>query len=641
MAMRQINNVNDRYRVQKPKSLREVPKYLVTLVSTFFTRLFYIFKLVWDTKKSLLFWMVFMAVFNGVMPVIGSLIGAQIMNRLAEAYAASQNGAVFAFSVIAVLLALQFFYTFTNSSISRVYNLILSISGEQLSNHVKMMIMRKAKEVDMVSFDSPDFYARMENANREAGMRPISIMSATFSVLSTIISIVSYVVVLFAVSWWAPIVIVIVSIPTTVINFVYRKKNVNYQFFRSKNRRQMEYYASTVIDKDLVKEIRMFNLADTFTEKYRAAFSEYYDGLRKLRIGEAMYGLGAALLTSAVYCLLYIFLARGVYRGAFPVGDFSLYTGAITAISGGVAALINSTSSIYEGTLFIENLISFLAEKPSIVPSLPDPRHVERHVGHTIEFQHVFFRYPGSEKDVLKDINCTIHAGETVVIVGYNGAGKTTLVKLLTRLYDPTAGTILLDGHDIREYDVNELYDMFGMIFQDYGKYAVTVGENIQFGDLGRNAGDLEIREAAGHSGADVFIDKLPDAYNTPLMRYFEENGTELSIGQWQKLAIARAFYTDSDILILDEPTASLDPMAEQEIFNQFNELRSDKTSIFISHRLSSATIADMIFVMVDGQIVEKGNHRELMALGGDYYTFFTTQAARYLDSDGDGEKDA
>ena len=641
MAVREMpKNVNDRYRVPKPKSIKEVPSYLVTLVSTFFTRLFYIFKLVWDTKKSLLFWMLFMSLFNGVMPVVGSLIGASLMNRLADAYTASQNAVAFSFSIIAVLLGLQFFYTFVNSSISRVYNLVLSISGEQLSNHVKMQIMLKAKEVDMVSFDSPDFYARMENANREAGMRPIQIMSSTFSVLSTVISIVSYVIVLFAVSWWAPIVIVLVSIPTTIINFVYRKKNVNYQFFRSKNRRQMDYYASTVIDKDLIKEIRMFNLADTFTDKYQAAFQEYYDGLRKLRIGECIYGLGAALLTSVVYYLLYLFLARGVYHGNFPVGDFSLYTGAITAISAGVSSLITSTSSIYEGTLFIENLISFLNEKPSIVPTLAEPRHVDRHVGHTIEFKNVYFRYPGSEKDVLKNINVTIREGETVVIVGFNGAGKTTLVKLLTRLYDPTAGTIYLDGHDIREYDVNELYDMFGMIFQDYGKYAVTVSENIRFGDLGRDAGDPEVREAAQRSGADSFIEALPNGYDTPLMRYFEENGTELSGGQWQKLAIARAFYTDSDILILDEPTASLDPMAEQEIFNQFNEMRIDKTSIFISHRLSSATIADTILVMVNGEIVEKGNHRELMALGGEYYTLFTVQAARYIDSDADGIPD-
>ncbi|MBO4562523.1 MAG: ABC transporter ATP-binding protein [Clostridia bacterium] len=627
--MRNINDtqVNDRYRVPKPESLKDVPRYLKELLGSFFSRLIYIFRLVWETKPSLLFLMIFMALFNGVMPVIGSIIGARIINRLAEVY----SGVKLAFGVISILLVLQFVYMFVNQAVTRLYATVTSISGEQVTNHVKMKIMRKAREVDMVSFDSPDFYARMENANREAGMRPIQIMSSTFSVLSTLISIISYIIVLFAVSWWSPWLIILVSIPTTIVNFVYKRKNVNYMFFRSKNRRQMDYYASTVIDKDLVKEIRMFNLSDTFAEKYMGAFDEYYRGLKKLRVEECLYGLGAAVVTSIVYCLLYIFLAKGVYRGEFAVGDFSLYTGAITAIGAGVTSLISSTANIYEGTLFIDNLISFLAEKPTIVPSLPEPRHVERNVGHTIEFRNVYFRYQGLDRDVLKDINITIHEGETVVIVGLNGAGKTTLVKLLTRLYDPSSGTVLLDGHDIKEYDVDELYDMFGMIFQDFGKYAVTAGENIVFGDIEREAGKAEMKEAAAHSGANVFIEKLANGYDTPLMRYFEANGAELSIGQWQKLAIARAFYSDSDILILDEPTASLDPMAEQEIFNQFNELRKNKTSIFISHRLSSATIADTILVMEDGQIVESGSHAELMQKKGKYYTLFSTQAARYV----------
>jgi len=621
-------NINDQYRVPKPKSIGEVPKYLVTLAKTFFGRLGYIFKLVWEAKPSMLFLMVFMALFNGIMPVIGSMIGARILNTLAQV----QSGAELAFSAITLLLILQFAYTFFNSAVSRVYSMITSISGELVSNHVKMKIMEKAKTVDMVSFDQPDFYARMENANREAGMRPLQIMSSTFSVLSTVISIISYIIVLFAVNTWAPFLIILVAIPTTVVNFVFKRKNVNYMFFRSKNRRQMDYYAGTVIDKDLVKEIRMFNLADTFTDKYRQTFNEYYAGLRRLRVQECLYGLAASVLTSAVYCGLYILLAKGVYSHTYEVGDFSLYTGAITAIGAGVTALISSTSTIYEGTLFIENLMSFLNEKPTIVPSVDPPRSLQRHCGHTIEFRDVSFRYSGAEKDALSHINITIKEGQTVVVVGYNGAGKTTLVKLLTRLYDPTSGVILLDGHDIKEYDVDELYDMFGIIFQDFGKYAVTAGENIVFGDLGRDAGEKEMREAAGQSGADVFIERLAAGYDTPLMRYFEANGAELSIGQWQKLSIARAFYSDSDILILDEPTASLDPMAEQEIFNQFNELRHDKTSIFISHRLSSATIADNILVMENGQVVEQGTHSELMKKQGLYHTLFTTQAARYVE---------
>jgi len=215
--------------------------------------------------------------------------------------------------------------------------------------------------------------------------------------------------------------------------------------------------------------------------------------------------------------------------------------------------------------------------------------------------------------------------------VGLNGAGKTTLIKLLTRLYDPTEGRILLDGKDIRNYDTSELYKIFGIIFQDFGKYAVNVTDNIAYGELEKEIVDTDIQNAATQADADDFINKLPDKYNTPLMRIFEENGIELSIGQWQKLAVARAFYSDSDILILDEPTASLDAIAEQEIYSQFDLLRKDKTTIFVSHRLSSATVASKIIVLEYGELIEMGNHRELMAKKGRYFELFSTQASRYI----------
>ena len=217
------------------------------------------------------------------------------------------------------------------------------------------------------------------------------------------------------------------------------------------------------------------------------------------------------------------------------------------------------------------------------------------------------------------------------MLVGLNGAGKTTLLKLLTRLYDPTEGRILLDGQDIRAYDVDDLYRMFGIIFQDFGKYAVTVSENVQFGDIHKVPDEQAVKQATREADAEDYISHLPDGYNTPLMRIFEENGIELSIGQWQKLAIARAFYSESDVLILDEPTASLDPMAEQEIFNQFDRLRADKTTIFVSHRLSSATVASKILVLEYGKLIEEGDHRTLMAKQGRYYELFTTQAKRYI----------
>jgi ABC-type multidrug transport system fused ATPase/permease subunit len=348
-----------------------------------------------------------------------------------------------------------------------------------------------------------------------------------------------------------------------------------------------------------------------------------------------------ALICTGVNCLLFIMIANGVIDGHYGVGDYSLYTGALTSIGAGIATLISTIASIYEGTLFIDNMIIFMEEKKQIVSTLESPRELKRHIAHRFELKGVSFRYPGSEKYVIKDVNLVIEEGETVVLVGLNGAGKTTLIKLLTRLYDPTEGVILLDGHDIREYKPEDVYAAFGIIFQDFGKYAVTAKENIMYGQITKEPNDDDIRTAAYHSNSDKFIEALPNGYDTPLMKYFEPNGIELSIGQWQKLSIARAFYSDTDILILDEPTASLDAIAEQEIYRQFDELRRDRTTIFVSHRLSSATTADKIVVLQNGTVVEVGTHAELMAAGKQYCELFSAQAERYIEDNESRKKKA
>ena len=617
--------INDRYRVARPKSIREVPIYLKRIIGETAGRMFYILKLVWEANKAILFVMSFMTVFNGVMPVIGSLIGKEVLNDLSRAYGGELND----FKIITVLLILNFAYLLLTGVFARIYATVNQISGEIVANHIKVKLMTKAKEVDLASYDSPDYYSKLENANREAARRPIEVLSAAFSIISTVISIISYIIVIAVLGAVPAMLIIAVAIPSTVINFYFRKKNFNYMFRRSKSRRQLNYYSDVMVNKDLVKEIRMLGLADTFINKYKAVFSDYFKGLRRLMINECAFTIVATLLSTAVNCILFVKIARGVFVGNYEVGNYALYTGALTSVATGISTLITTTASIYEGTLFINNMIAFMKEKKQIVPSIDPPRHIIRGK-HTVEFCNVTFRYSGTHKNVLENISFTIEPSDSIVLVGLNGAGKTTLIKLLMRLYDPTEGVILLDGYDIKEYDVAELYNIFGIVFQDYGKYAVTVKENIAFGEVMKEISQADVETAAEHSNASEFIQKLPERYETPLMRYFEDDGTELSLGQWQKIAIARAFYSDCDILILDEPTASLDPMAEQEIFNQFETLRKDKSSVFVSHRLSSAITASKIIVLKNGTIEEIGNHAELMKKHGEYYKLFSTQAKRY-----------
>lgn len=625
----------DHKKVPPPAGIADVPRYLKELLGGFFTRFGYIVTLVWRTGWWILFLLSFVALFKGVSPVIGALISTGVLNSLQEVIAGSGDALSGGFwqSDVFRLLVLLFAYRIVTQIINEISRALNRIAGELVVKQVKTQIMGKSKSLDVASFDDPAFYERMENASREAGMRPLQILTETFGIVSTIIEFVSYLIILLTAPglWWATLIIIAVSIPSAVINFIYRRKNWNYMRRRSKDRRQMDYYSNLLVNKDMIKEIRMYDLADTFIGRYLDVFRNYYRGLRRLIFSESAWHIAIGLVSGMTNLVFYILIARQVFTGDIMIGDYTLFTGAIASVANCVSALINSSGSIYEGTLFIDNLIAFMKEPTTVVPRISQPLRVRKGEGHTIVFDHVTFRYPGMQRNVINDVSFAIAPGETLALVGLNGAGKTTLIKLLTRLYDPTEGRILLDGHDLRDYDLSDLYGTFGIIFQDFGRYAVSVEENIRYGDIHKQAAPGEVREAAVQSAAADYIDRLPDGYNTPLMRIFEPTGMELSIGQWQKLAIARAFYADSEILILDEPTASLDPIAEQEIFNQFDALRSKKTTIFVSHRLSSATIANQIIVLENGCLIEKGSHQELMALGGKYHELFSTQAKRYI----------
>ncbi len=621
--------------IPKPKKLSELPSYIVKVIRGFFTRLFYIVSLVWEATPGMLISMIALCILNGVLPVVGAYISKDLLNIIAELIGSERQGSpsddIFTVLRPALFVLIAYFiYTFLNKLLTRMNTMITGLAGERVVNHIKLKIIGKAKEVDLASFDRPEFYEKLENANREATMRPIHILTATFNVLSACISSVSFVLVLSTLSPLAPVLIILAAVPSAIVNFIYRNRNFKYMRRHSRERREMQYYSQLMVNKDNAKEIKILGLADTFTNKYEQAFGKYYKGIKHLVIGESITQLSISFIATVVNCLLFLYVAYTVVFGDGQIGDWSLYTGALTSISGYISTIFTSTATIYEGTLFINNMMEFMDERADVVPADGDGVEVKRGA-HTVEFKNVSFRYPGCDNYVLKNINLILEPEDSVVLVGLNGAGKTTLIKLLTRLYDPTEGVILLDGRDLREYNVRSLHSIFGIIFQDFGKYSVTAAENIEFGDAMCTPDREKVKTAAVRSDADAFIRKLPREYDTSLTRIFEEDGIELSGGQWQKLSVARAFYKDSDIMILDEPTASLDAIAERAVFDRFSELTRNKLSLFVSHRLSSATIATKIVVIDAGEICEMGNHEQLMKKQGKYYKLFSTQASRYI----------
>lgn len=592
--------------------------------------LLYILKLVKETSLALLLAMVFISILDGVLPILNAYIAKNLINELIKVIGAKSWEVL---TPVIGLLILQFCYLILARFSTQLRSTITTLSGEMVTNHIKLKIAKKTEEIDLADFDRPEFYEKLENANREASSRPITILNATLTLFSNIISTIGFVVTIGTLHPFIPFILIILALPSAIINFAYRKITFKYIKEHTTDRRKMNYCTHVLTDKNFNKEIKLLDLHKTFIERYQRLFGEYFAGIKRIHIRESVLHMIVYTLSTIFNGLFLLFVVYKVCFDGMEVGDYTFYSTALTSVLSGVSAIVANSSKIYEGTLFIDNMIEFMAVKPEIIPSVSPAILPSKGAAHTLEFRNVSFSYPGTDRLIIQNLNLTLQGGKSYALVGLNGAGKTTLIKLMTRLYDPTEGEILLDGQNIKNYDVKALYAMYGIVFQDFSKYAVTAKENIVFGDVHTEVNEERLVYAAKESGIHDFLSSLSKGYDSSLIRFFDNDAIDMSIGQWQKISIARAFYKDAEFLILDEPTASLDPIAEADIFKQFDTLREGKTTLFVSHRLSSATAADEIIVMQNGKILERGSHKELMQKEGAYYNLFTLQAEKYLEN--------
>jgi ATP-binding cassette subfamily B protein len=520
-----------------------------------------------------------------------------------------------------VALALLF------AALSRAIDYTDSLLADRYTHHVSIEVMRQAARLDLTTYEDPDFYDRLERARVQATDRLAMIqqMGRLFlQVLTTVIwsaQLVYY-------SPFLMLLLVLGVLPAffgeTHFAFLGYAKN----FRQTPVKRIMDYLRMVGGSKEAAKELKLFNLSDYLTNRFAGLSEQIYRENVDLSRRKLLWGGMLSLLGTCGYYGAYVFAIWEALRGKYDVGAFFLITTAIQQASGNLQQAFSTASGIADQALFLTDLIGFFELKP-VVQSKPNALPAPRPIRRGFEFRNVSFAYPGTERRVLKDFNFTIEPGQRVALIGENGQGKTTVVKLITRLYDPTEGEILLDGVDLRDYSLDDLHREMGVIFQDFMRYEMTVRENIGVGHVEVPHSDADIELAAQKSLAAEVVKKLPAGYDQMLGRRFV-TGVDLSGGEWQRIALARAYLRDAQLLILDEPTAALDARSELEVFERFAELTLGKMALLISHRFSTVRMADRIVVLAGGRLVEEGTHQQLIALGGRYAEMFEMQAASY-----------
>jgi len=505
----------------------------------------------------------------------------------------------------------------------------------QVEHYARCLLLEKATQLDLAFYDSTTFYDQLDRANQEF-WRVLNLARLSTDSVGQFLSLGVTLALVAQLHPLAMVVLLVVALPRLVIDTQYAQDMFALFVRQTQARRMVEYLSGLLVSREAMKEIRLFGLQQPFLQRFRYFWQRFFAETTGIIFTQERKHVVLLIFSALGAGALWVFAIAQALLGRITIGELTLLIQAVDRVRTDMGDLFRRGGIFYEHSLFVGNFFGFLDLKADAVEGalthkesaalIPFPKPIRQ----GIEFRNVSFRYPGTERWILHNLSCSIQVGASVAVVGENGAGKTTLVKLLARFYDPTEGAILLDGRDLRDYDVNALRQQIGVIFQDFVRYHLTAKENIGLGDLAYSDDLPRIMQAAEKGGAVPVIERLPNRYETFLGKTFED-GVDLSGGEWQKLALGRAFMRDAQILILDEPTAALDALAEYEVYKRFAELTAKKTTIFISHRFSTVRMAQQILVLESGQLVEQGTHTELMACNGQYAKMFTTQAERYL----------
>jgi ATP-binding cassette, subfamily B, bacterial len=525
------------------------------------------------------------------------------------------------------LVLAEFTIAVLGNVLTRTIDYLDSLLADKYMRYVSIQVMRHAAELDLIAYEDPVFYDRLERARVQATDR-LAMIQMLGRLVQQVITTITLSVSIVYFSPWLLLLLIAGVLPAFVGESHFAFLGYAKNFRQTPVRRQLDYLRVLGGSKEAAKELKLFGLSKFLTNRFTRLSDQVYEENVALSKRKLIAGAFLSVIGSLGYYSAYVYVIWRTVMGALTIGSLYFLAGAILQASTNIQQIFSTLSGVADQALFLTDLLAFFEMQPTI-RSKPNAPPAPRPIQRGFEFRNVSFAYPGSERRILKNLDFTLHTGERVALIGENGQGKTTIVKLITRLYDPTEGQILLDGVDLREYSLEDLYREIGVIFQDFMRYEMTVRENVAVGRIEEIDNMNEIVAASHKSLADEVVAKLPGGYDQMLGRRFE-NGVDLSGGEWQKLALARAYLRDAQLLILDEPTAALDARSEYEVFERFAELTGGKMALFISHRFSTVRMADRIVVLSEGQIVEDGTHERLMALGGQYAEMFELQAASY-----------